>query len=164
MADYHKKDTSRGKKISDYWPLFALVGISALAGIFLLFQGVSWMSGFMGVFLIIFSTLKIFDLNGFKRGFKMYDVIAKRFPSYSYVYPFLELSLGLLFLSGLFPMTTAVLTVILFSVGVIGVVIALVKKLDIYCPCMGSILKVPLSTVTLSEDILMILMALVMIA
>ena len=34
------------------------------------------------------------------------------------------------------------------------------KGLDIACPCMGNVLAVPLSTVTLTEDGVMVVMAL----
>lgn len=164
MATYHVRQDGRGKSISDYWPLIALVGVSVLAGAALTSQDVPWMAGFMGMFLVIFSLLKIFDLKGFRRGFKLYDLLARRFPNYALVYPFIELGLGLAFLSGIAPIATAWVTVVVFGFGTLGVISALQRGLDIDCPCMGSILSVPLSTVTLTEDLAMVGMAGLMIA
>ena len=164
MATYHIRQDGRGKAVSDYWPLIALVGISAMAALALSVQGMSWMPAFMGVFLIIFALLKIFDLNGFRRGFKMYDLLAQRVPDYALVYPFIELGLGLAYLSGVAPTATAWATVVVFSFGTFGVISALRRGLDIDCPCMGSILSVPLSTVTLTEDLAMVVMAAALLA
>lgn len=159
MATYHVREEGRGKSISDYWPLIALVGVSVLAALALAAQGMAWMPAFMGVFLIIFALLKIFDLRGFRRGFKMYDLLARRVPEYALVYPFIELGLGLAYLSGFSPVLTQVVTIIVFGFGTLGVLSALRRGLDIDCPCMGSILSVPLSTVTLTEDLSMVAMA-----
>ncbi|MEL6609514.1 MAG: MauE/DoxX family redox-associated membrane protein [Pseudomonadota bacterium] len=164
MATYHVRDEERGKHIGDYWPLIALVGVSALAGLALTENGVAWMPAFMGVFLIVFALLKIFDLKGFRRGFKMYDLLARKVPNYAYVYPFIELGLGLAYLSGFAPTFTQVATIVVFAFGTLGVLSALRRGLDINCPCMGSILSVPLSTVTLTEDLSMVAMAGIMLA
>ncbi|MEL6551083.1 MAG: MauE/DoxX family redox-associated membrane protein [Pseudomonadota bacterium] len=164
MATYHVRQDGRGKSIADYWPLIALVGVSVLAGAALAAQGMAWMPAFMGVFLIIFALLKIFDLKGFRRGFKMYDLLARRVPNYAFVYPFIELGLGLAYLSGVAPTVVQWATVAVFSFGTLGVISALRRGLDIDCPCMGSILSVPLSTVTLTEDLSMVAMAGLMLA
>ncbi|MEM1236036.1 MAG: MauE/DoxX family redox-associated membrane protein [Pseudomonadota bacterium] len=164
MATYHVREEGRGSKIGDYWPLIALVGVSVAAALALAAQGMPWMPAFMGVFLIIFALLKIFDLKGFRRGFKMYDLLARRVPDYALVYPFIELGLGLAYLSGFAPELTQWVTVAVFSFGTLGVLSALRQGLDIDCPCMGSILSVPLSTVTLTEDLSMVAMAALMLA
>ncbi|MEM6728643.1 MAG: MauE/DoxX family redox-associated membrane protein [Pseudomonadota bacterium] len=164
MATYHIRQEGRGSRVADYWPLIALVGVAALAGAALSANGMAWMPAFMGVFLIIFALLKIFDLKGFRRGFKMYDVLARRYPDYALVYPFIELGLGLAYLSGIAPTLTQLLTVVVFGVGTLGVISAIRRGLDIACPCMGSILSVPLSTVTLTEDLAMVAMAGLMLA
>ncbi|MEM9436950.1 MAG: MauE/DoxX family redox-associated membrane protein [Pseudomonadota bacterium] len=163
MATYHVREEGRGKRIGDYWPLIALVGVSVAAAVALAAQGMAWMPAFMGVFLIIFALLKIFDLKGFRRGFKMYDLLARRVPNYALVYPFIELGLGLAYLSGLAPILTQAVTIVVFGFGTLGVLSALQRGLDIDCPCMGSILSVPLSTVTLTEDLSMVAMAALML-
>lgn len=168
-ASVHVRQADRGKALADYWPLAALVGVSALAGIALAAGSAhpaphAAMHGFMGVFLIVFALLKLFDPKGFKRGFVMYDLLARRVPGWAFVYPFVELALGLAYLAFLWPAATYAATIVLFSFGAIGVLLGLRRGLDIACPCMGTILSVPLSTVTLTEDAAMVAMAALMLA
>ena len=165
----HVRQASRGKSLADYWPLFVLVVVSGLAAFAIAAgQGTltmrAVMHAYMGVFLTIFATLKLFDLRGFMDGFAMYDLAAKADSRWGYVYPFVELALGLSYLAYFQPQATYVATIGVFAFGTIGVLLALRKGLDIACPCMGNILKVPLSTVTLTEDIAMAAMAAMLLA
>ncbi len=148
-----------------YWPLISLILIAALAATALapLFEMRSWMHGFMGFFLCQFAMLKIFHPSGFAEGFQKYDLIASRFPSYGYIYPLIELGLGLGYLAFFAPVWVYCLTLIVLGVGAIGVVRALIRGLDVRCACMGTVLDVPLSTVTLTEDIAMGAMALLLL-
>jgi biotin transporter BioY len=120
------------------------------------------MHNFMGLFLVMFATLKLFDLPGFADGFQMYDLLAKKSRGYALAYPFIELALGLGYLAGWRPALVYAATVIVLGFGAIGVIRALRLGLDINCACMGNILKVPLSTVALTEDVAMAAMAAVM--
>ncbi len=146
-----------------YWPLFALVLIAALQAAALtygmqknIFAGMHF---FMGFFLCQFAMLKLFHPRGFADGFQMYDLVAKKFSGYAYLYPFIELGLGLSYLSFVYPIATYAITVLVMGTGAIGVIRALRQGLDVRCACMGTVLDVPLSTVTLSEDIGMGVMA-----
>ncbi len=89
----------------------------------------------------------------------MRDLLARRHSAYGYFYPFIELALGMAFLVQFVPTLTYLLTIAVFTLGAVGVISALRRGLDIDCPCMGNILSVPLSTVTLTEDLAMVLMA-----
>lgn len=160
----HKREEGRGTHLADYWPLICLVVVTALAALavtigFSAMGMKAFMHAYMGVFLVIFSLLKLFDLTGFKDGFAMYDLLARRAPAYGYIYPFIELGLGLAYLAYFIPTLIYILTIVVFSFGALGVWQALREGLDIDCPCMGNILSVPLSTVTLTEDVAMIVMA-----
>lgn len=161
--EYKKRDDKRGKALADYWPLFALIAVTALAGLAVNYSvnggWMQWMHYFMGFFLCCFALLKIFHISAFADGFQMYDLLAKKSRQYAYIYPFIELALGLGFLSFIAPKWIYTATIIVMVIGAIGVVHALRNGLDINCPCMGSILKVPLSTVTLTEDIGMVVMS-----
>ncbi|TVQ29194.1 MAG: hypothetical protein EA356_17315 [Geminicoccaceae bacterium] len=169
MADsVHVREEGRGTQIGDYWPLISLIAVSALGGLALAagfdqLTMTNFMHGFMGVFLLIFALLKLFDLEGFKDGFAMYDLLARRVPAYGYVYPFIELALALAFLGFFVPALTYVATLVVFGFGALGVLAALRRGLDMDCPCMGNILSVPLSTVTLTEDLAMVAMALALL-
>lgn len=167
-SEIYVREEGRGKSLGDYWPLFSLVIVSALAGVAIASgQGdvsmAAFMHAFMGVFLIIFALLKIFNLKGFRRGFTMYDLLARQFKNYAFIYPFIELTLGLAYLAFFMPVATYWATIVVFSFGTLGVISALSRGLDIDCPCMGSILSVPLSTVTLTEDLAMVVMAVMLL-
>lgn len=167
-ADAKVREPGRGEALGDYVPLIALVGVAAAAGAAIADHagggGRAWMHYFMGFFLTCFALLKLFDLPGFADGFEMYDLVARRSRAWAYAYPFVELGLGLAYLGFFAPRATYLLTIGVMGVGSLGVVRALRDGLDIECPCMGSVLKVPLSTVTLTEDLGMGLMAAAMLA
>ncbi len=93
----------------------------------------------------------------------MYDLVAKKVPGYGYLYPFIELVLGLSYLCFSYPIATYLITILLMAVGAFGVIRALKQGLNVRCACMGTSLDVPLSTVTLSEDIGMGIMACAML-
>ena len=157
---FQTQDDSRGAQLTAYVPLVTLVAVAALAGLAtsrsINLSMMHWMHYFMGFFLCTFAMLKLFHPNAFADGFEMYDLLAKRYRSYGYIYPYIELMLGLGYLSFLLPYVTYVLTILVLTFGAIGVVKALREGLDINCPCMGSVLDVPLSTVTLTEDLAMV--------
>lgn len=120
-----------------------------------------WMNQFMAGFFLVFSAFKLLDIRGFANGYATYDLLAKRWFSYGYIYPFLELSLGILYLTVCLPKMTAISTIIIMGFSSLGVINSLLKKQAIQCACLGTLLKVPLSTITLIEDLLMVLMAII---
>lgn len=125
---------------------------------------VSWMRSFMGVFFIVFAFFKLLDLRGFAMSYVGYDILARRFTQYAYIYPFIELGLGVGYLT--FP-NQSILNIITFSImtiGAIGVGKQLMKGSKIKCACLGTYVKLPLTTVSLTEDLAMGAMALVMLA
>lgn len=167
MASQVKQhEEGRGTHLADYRPLISLIVLTLLAAGALQVQDPSvtvFMHYFMGLFLVIYAMFKIFDLSGYADGFEMYDLLAKRVRAYAYVYPFVELALGLAYLTFLYPLVTYIVTIVVFSFGALGVFDGLRRGLDLDCPCMGSVLKVPLSTVSVVENLGMSLMALGML-
>jgi hypothetical protein len=158
------RETGRGSRILDYLPLAVIVAASIATGFaeFAATRGgniASWMINGMGFFLITLSLLKFFDLPGFADGFQMYDLLARRTRVYAYIYPFIEFSLGLAYVAHFRLSAVFASTIALMVFGVIGVIRGLAKGLDIECACMGTMLHVPLSTVTLTEDLGMAAMA-----
>lgn len=121
------------------------------------------MATFMGGFFLVFSFFKFLDLSGFAQSFSSYDVIAGRWTGFGYVYPFVELALGIAYVVGLNPLVTNSVTVFVMSVGTVGVVKSLLHKKQIQCACLGTVFNLPMSKVTLIEDLLMVLMALAML-
>ena len=114
---------------------------------------------FMGLFFGVFSFFKYLDLRGFQSSFRRYDPLAKVIPFYAWLYPFLELSLGVLFLMRLELQFALWLTVAILGITTIGVVKVLLSKKEIECACLGSVLKLPMTEATLIENALMIAMA-----
>ena len=114
---------------------------------------------FMGLFFVVFSFFKYLDLSGFQSSFRRYDPLAKAIPFYAWLYPFLELSLGVLFLMRLELQLALWLTVAILGITTIGVVKVLLSKKEIECACLGSVLKLPMTEATLIENALMIAMA-----
>jgi hypothetical protein len=164
----HKRERKRGLSVGDYLPLIVIVVLTmaaaaARSAALGQWNAMEWMHDFMGFFLVVFSMFKFFDMPGFADGFQMYDLLAKPFRPYAFVYPFIELGLGLAYLARWNPVVTYSVTIGVMLWGAAGVLLALKKGLDINCACMGTVLKVPLSTVALVEDLGMAAMAGVML-
>ena len=122
-----------------------------------------WMRHFMAGFFLTFSFFKMLNLKGFKDSYLMYDIIARRFPAWGYVYAFTELTLGIAFLINFNPIITNSVTFVLMTVSIIGVLKIILNKKTIKCACLGDVFNLPMSTVTIIEDGLMILMSLGML-
>ena len=124
-----------------------------------------WFMSYMGIFFIIFSFLKLLNVSGFSMTFKKYDLISKIIPAYANSYPFIELSLGIIFLTQTQSILiyANVLTLIFMISQTVGIIKSLSKSEQIQCACMGSAVDVPLSSLTVAENIIMIAMATYMI-
>lgn len=163
------RQNGRGTRWTDYIPLIVIVILTLLAASAKQFSypgswsAMAWMHDFMGIFLVVFSMFKFFNMEGFTDGFHMYDLLAKSVRPYGYVYPFIELGLGLGYLSHWQPTAVYTITILVMVFGSLGVFNALRKGLDLDCACMGTVLSVPLSTVALLEDLGMAAMAGVML-
>lgn len=147
-----------------YYPLLLLVaflvGVVALVevrgGTFIWGRA---MGNFMGAFFLAFSFFKLLDLQGFADNYRSYDVVAKRIPAYGYAYPFIELLLGVAFATGFQPFVTNLVTLVVMSISSVGVIQSLLNKRKIRCACLGTVFNLPMSTITLIEDGLMVAMA-----
>lgn len=123
-----------------------------------------FISNFMAGFFLIFSFFKLLDLKGFAEGYARYDLIAKRFLIYGYIYPFLELAFGLGYLLLRNNYYLNVVVFIVMFISTLGVCKSLYfDKQKINCACVGTFLNVPLGSVALIEDFTMALMALLML-
>lgn len=125
-------------------------------------DGMEWMNAFMAGFFIVFSFFKFLDLRGFADSYAMYDLLAKRVKGYGFVYPFIELGLGVMYLVGFNPPLTTMVTIIVMGFSSIGVIKSVLDKKQIRCACLGAVFNLPMSTVTIIEDLLMVGMALFM--
>lgn len=122
------------------------------------------MNNFMGGFFIIFSFFKFLNLFGFADAYSTYDIIAKRWRGYGFIYPFIELGLGISFLFHAFPKTTNIITLLVMSISSVGVIQSVLKKNKIQCACLGTFFNLPMTTVTIIEDLLMVIMSIIMLS
>jgi copper chaperone CopZ len=123
----------------------------------------NFMNVFMAGFFLTFSFFKLLDVKAFAESYSMYDIVAKRIKAYGFIYPFIELALGIAFLTGFNPFVTNISTLVIMSISIIGVLQSLLNKQKIQCACLGAVFNLPMSTVTIIEDALMIGMSAVML-
>jgi copper chaperone CopZ len=156
-----------GGSAKGYRALAILVGYIAVAALLADLprpQLAPVMANFMGGFFLAFSFFKFLDLKGFASGFARYDILAERWKPWGYIYPFVELALGLAYLTRFWPPVTFGVTVVVLGFGAIGVIRSLLRKDRIKCACLGTVIDLPLGTVTLIEDLGMAAMGAVMLA
>ena len=146
-----------------YLPLLLIVGVIALVSFRSAPNLSEWMLNFMAGFFIVFGTFKLFDLRGFQNAYITYDLLAKPYPTYALIYPFIELALGFAYLFRYQITFTLFATIAVMTVGSLGVIQALRRKQNIRCACLGTALNLPMSTLTLVEDLLMVLMSIAML-
>lgn len=118
-----------------------------------------WMNHFMAGFFIVFSFFKFLDLSSFADSYAMYDLLAKKVKAYGYVYPFIELALGVAYLNSFNPLVTNIATIVVMGFSSIGVIQSVLNKQKIRCACLGAVFNLPMSTITIIEDLLMVAMA-----
>lgn len=161
-------DVVRAFSARRYWPLLLI--LLYLLGTTLLLEMVdgSWnwhraMARFMAGFFLVFSFFKLLNLRGFADNYRTYDILAAAVPAWGWLYPFVELALGVAYLLvGHSPLVN-IITLVLMLLGTVGVAQSLLRKRTIQCACLGTVFDLPMSWVTLVEDLLMAAMAAVML-
>lgn len=153
-------------KLQQLKPLFLILFYITVASILLHRQ--DWnisemMIDFMGLFFIVFSFFKMLDVRGFASSFSMYDPIAKVFPSYALVYPFVETILGIMLLMRFNVTVALIATIIILGFTTYGVTKTLLSKRTIKCACLGTALDLPMTEATFIENAIMIVMSVLML-
>lgn len=123
------------------------------------FDPMQWMQHFMAGFFLVFSFFKLLNLKGFAESYVMYDIVAKYIPVWAYIYAFVELGLGIAYVLNFNPFLINCITLVVMSVSIIGVLQTVLNKKKIQCACLGAVFNLPMSTVTIIEDGLMIAMS-----
>ena len=159
-----KPEENSVSKFTTYKPLIAVFAFVLLVSFaFQIFLGSFhfhlFMNHIMAGFFIGLSFFKFLSIKAFAESFSGYDPIARRFTKYGLVYPFIEVALGLLFISGKFIQTANVITILILTVTTVGVIKRLQSKTQIQCACLGTAFSLPLSNITVFENVAMILMA-----
>ncbi len=164
MSDPHSHMEAEPTGLRAYYPIFLIAAYIILVASINNFHADGmdwhhWMSQFMAGFFLVFSAFKLLDIRGFAEGYATYDLLAKRVHAYGFIYPFLELALGILYVGLWFPVATDIATIIIMGFSSLGIINSLLKKQKFHCACLGTLLKVPLSSITLIEDLTMVVMA-----
>ncbi|BFM38733.1 glutaredoxin [Synechocystis sp. LKSZ1] len=138
-----------------YTPVIALF---STAGLMALSTSLG-VTGFMGISLSMLASLKLMDIEAFAKSFEKYDLITQQCKPYGKAYPFLELLLGLGYLSGIVPLATGIASLLVGLSGTVSVFKAVyMDKLALNCACVGGNSKAPLGLVSFSENAIMALM------
>jgi len=168
-AIHHNEVTEQAKRWFEiYKPILLIFGyilvitltIQFVNGSFSLMQ---WMQHFMAGFFLVFSFFKMLNLSGFAESYAMYDIVAMRFKTWGYAYAFIELGLGISYVANFQPYLTNIVTLIVMSISIVGVLQSVLNKKKIQCACLGAVFNLPMSTVTIIEDALMIAMSATML-
>ena len=168
-ADEHSEIAEQAKSwLSTYKPILLIFGYITAIAIIAGTQSdqFNWMRAmniFMAGFFLTFSFFKLLDLKGFAQSYAMYDIVAKKWNGWGYLYAFIELGLGIAFLTGFDPLLTNATTFGVMTVSIIGVLQSVLNKRKIKCACLGAVFNLPMSTITIIEDALMIGMSGVML-
>lgn len=158
---------------SQYYPLLLIVGMISLvsfltsfhSGIYELqhFQVKMFLHNFMTGFFLVFSFFKLLDVKAFAESFQMYDLLAAKLPVYGKIYPFIELTLGIFCLINLQTQWVYIADIVVMGFGALGVIQSVVNKRKIRCACLGSVFNLPMSTVTIVENSLMVLFGIILL-
>lgn len=158
-----------GQPKESLYPLFLIVGY--IAGVTALVSIATGdhslhvvMRHFMAGFFLVFSFFKFLDLRGFSDAYRSYDIVARVWPTWGLIYPFVEVALGVAYLLNLAPLFTNLVTLVIMLIGAVGVLKALLDKRSIRCACLGTALNLPMTKITLVEDVGMATMAAIMLA
>lgn len=164
-AEHHSEAAEQAKSwLETYKPILLIFAYITTIALLIQFSNhhfmpMQFMQHFMAGFFLTFSFFKLLNLSGFAESYAMYDVIAKRVPVWGYVYAFTELALGIAYLVNFNPLVTNAVTFLVMSVSIVGVLQSVLNKKKIQCACLGAVFNLPMSTVTIIEDALMIAMS-----
>lgn len=163
--------TVRDPNATSYVPVLAVFAVAALLAL-----AISWLTflpllslvtieRFVAIAMMLLAMLKLQDVDRFATMFLNYDLLARRLPPYGLAYPFLELGAGVLMLTRSFDWLSIPVALFIGGVGAVSVFKAVyLDKRELKCACVGGGSNVPLGFVSLTENLMMIAMALWMLA
>ena len=164
------------RKLTDYDPdattyrpviyLFAVAAATALALSIGFLGAITWqtLGWFISIAMILLGMQKLRDIEGFTTMFLNYDLLARRWVPYAYVYPWVETAAGILMTGMLLTWLAAPAALFISTIGAISVMKAVyIDKRELKCACVGANANVPLGFVSLTENLMMMGMAIVML-
>ncbi|WP_127142741.1 glutaredoxin family protein [Pelagibacterium montanilacus] len=156
----------RDKKAVTYRPviaLFAMAALMALAASWAAFgtvvrvEAAEW---FIAISMCLLALQKLKDVESFATMFLNYDLLAQRWVRYGYVYPFAEGAAGVLMMAGALMWVSVPIALFIGTVGAVSVFKAVyIDRRELKCACVGGDSNVPLGFVSLTENLMMVAMA-----
>ena len=165
-----------GKTVADpkavtYRPVavvFAMTALMALAASYAVLgtpftvRAGEW---FIAFSMCVLALLKLQNVEKFATMFLNYDLLAKRWVPYSYIYPYAEGAAGVLMAAGVLTWLSVPVALVIGTIGAASVIKAVyVDKRELKCACVGGDSNVPLGFLSLTENVMMVAMALWMVA
>lgn len=163
---HHAHHESKGTK-SEYRKLaYVYLGVVIASFLLAVLRDIDFeifLSSFMAVFLVVFGSFKLYGLETFATGYRNYDIVAQRFKIWGWIYPLVQIGLGLTYLLFVtFPFLN-LLMIVIAAVSSVGVYKELERKSNFQCVCLGNFVKLPLSRISLVEDLTMLVTAFIML-
>ncbi len=169
LLRYFGKATSSENDVT-YQPIIALFSVASLLALAITWLAlgvvfsVQTVECFISVSMVLLGLQKLMDIERFATVFLSYDLLAQRWVRYGYLYPFVEAGAGMMMITGIFNWISAPAAFIIATIGAVSVFKAVyIDKRTLQCACVGGDSKVPLGFVSLTENLMMIGMALWMI-
>jgi glutaredoxin len=157
-------------KATSYRPVLALFAITALmalsvsqavSGTPFTMQAAQW---FIGFSMCVLALLKLQDIERFSTMFLNYDLLARQWVPYGRIYPFAEALAGVLMVGGVLTWLSVPIALFIGGIGAVSVFKAVyVDKRELKCACVGGSSTVPLGFLSLTENVMMVAMALWMV-
>ena len=155
---------------TSYVPVLAVFAVAALIAL-----AIDWLSmgaitamalpNFIATAMCLLAMLKLQDVEKFSTMFLNYDLLARRWVPYGYIYPFAELLAGVLMLAGVLVWLSVPVALFIGGIGAASVFKAVyIDKRELKCACVGGGSNVPLGFVSLTENVMMVGMAVWMLA
>lgn len=169
LREYFGKAVKDSDEVS-YQPVIAIFTVS-----FLMALAVSWVAydslftvraieWFISIAMCLLAVQKLQDVESFSTMFLNYDLLARKWPRYGYLYPFGEALAGILMISGAFVWLSSPIALFIGTVGAISVFKAVyLDKRELKCACVGGNSRVPLGFVSLTENLMMMTMGIWML-
>ncbi len=156
-------DPKEGKTFQPVLAVFALTFPMALTACWAMMghlEIIRVLELFIAFSMCVLGILKLQDLMSFATGFVQYELVARRYVPYSYVYPFVETGAGVLMIAGILTWVAAPAALIVSTIGAISIIKrAFIEKRDLNCACVGGGSEVPLGFLSLTENLMMMAMS-----
>ncbi len=153
-----------------YKPVIAIFSVAALLAVAVgvltnwEFGYVTLIPHFISISMVLLALMKLRDVEGFSTMFLNYDVLAKKWVPYGYIYPYAELTAGLLMFAGILAQISIPVAFFIGGIGAWSVFKAVyIEKRELKCACVGGDTNVPLGFVSLTENLMMLGMAIWML-